>query len=286
MFAEDAGLLPDRLFQKMLEASRADPASFAENARILFAAMQTGGLVGFTRIEWFNGGLFDDDAALPLDRDDLRGLLEAAALDWSQIDPAILGTLFERGLDPEKRAVFTSRFAGHRFHVWANSSVMPDPAVVAITRDDDTTFCILHSRLHGRWSRRMGTSLEDWPRYTPSTTVETFPFPQGLTPDIPAAEYADDPRAQAIAVAAADLNEKREAWLNPPDLVTRVPEVVPGYPDRLLPVDEVAAKVLKTRTLTNLYNSRPAWAGTTCTAASTKRWPRPTAGARTGAPAP
>lgn len=51
----------------------------------------------------------------------------------------------------------------------------------------------------------------------------------------------------------------REAWLNPADLVRRVPEVVPGYPDRLLPVDEKAAKELKKRTLTNLYNERPAW---------------------------
>jgi hypothetical protein len=38
-----------------------------------------------------------------------------------------------------------------------------------------------------------------------------------------------------------------------------VPEVVPGYPDRLLPVDDKAAATLKTRTLTNLYNQRPAW---------------------------
>ena len=47
--------------------------------------------------------------------------------------------------------------------------------------------------------------------------------------------------------------------LNPPDLVQRVPEVVSGYPDRILPVDEKAAKVLKDRTLTKLYNERPAW---------------------------
>lgn len=47
--------------------------------------------------------------------------------------------------------------------------------------------------------------------------------------------------------------------MNPPDLVTRVPEVVPGYPDRLLPKDDRAAKELKKRTLTNLYNARPAW---------------------------
>jgi type II restriction/modification system DNA methylase subunit YeeA len=108
---------------------------------------------------------------------------------------------------------------------------------------------------------RLGTWLGvgNDPRYTPSTTFETFPFPDGLTPDIPADEYAHDPRAQRIAAAARRLNELREAWLNPPDLVVRVPEVVPGYPDRILPKDEESAKELKKRTLTNLYNQRPAW---------------------------
>jgi type II restriction/modification system DNA methylase subunit YeeA len=65
----------------------------------------------------------------------------------------------------------------------------------------------------------MGTSLEDRPRYTPSTTFETFPFPEGLTPNIPAADHAADPRAQAIAKAAKRLDELRQNWLNPPDLV-------------------------------------------------------------------
>jgi type II restriction/modification system DNA methylase subunit YeeA len=105
----------------------------------------------------------------------------------------------------------------------------------------------------------LGTSLEDRPRYTPSTTFETFPFPDGLTPDIPAAVYADDPRAQKIAAAARRLDELRNNWLNPSDLVVRVPEVVEGYPARILSKDEAAAHVLKTRTLTNLYNECPAW---------------------------
>lgn len=105
----------------------------------------------------------------------------------------------------------------------------------------------------------MGTSLEDRPRYTPSTTFETFPFPEGLTPNVPAKDYAGDPRAKKIAAAAKRLNELREAWLNPPDLVKREPEVVPGYPDRILPKDVKAAKILAKRTLTNLYNERPAW---------------------------
>jgi type II restriction/modification system DNA methylase subunit YeeA len=97
------------------------------------------------------------------------------------------------------------------------------------------------------------------PRFTHTSTFETFPFPEGLTPNIPAADYAKNPRAKAIATAAARLDELREAWLNPPDLVQRGPEVVPGYPDRILPVDDKAAEVLKKRTLTNLYNERPAW---------------------------
>ena len=88
---------------------------------------------------------------------------------------------------------------------------------------------------------------------------ETFPFPEGLTPDQAAAEYADDPRAIAIAVAARRLNELREAWLNPADLVERLPEVAPGYPDRIVAVSPQAAAILKKRTLTNLYNERPAW---------------------------
>jgi hypothetical protein len=51
----------------------------------------------------------------------------------------------------------------------------------------------------------------------------------------------------------------REAWLNPPDLVERVPEVVPELPDRIVPVSPKATAILKKRTLTNLYNERPAW---------------------------
>ncbi len=131
--------------------------------------------------------------------------------------------------------------------------------MIAGARDDDTSFGILHSRFHEVWALRLGTSLEDRPRYTPSTTFETFPFPEGLTPNLPAAKYAGDPRAIAIAAAARWLDELREAWLNPPDLVERVPEVVPGFPDRIVPVSPKAAAILKKRTLTNLYNERPAW---------------------------
>ncbi len=117
------------------------------------------------------------------------------------------------------------------------------------------------SRHHELWSVAKGAwiGVGNDPTYTPTSSFETFPFPEGLTPNIPAAAYAADPRAIAIAAAAKRLDDLREAWLNPPELVTRVPEVVPGYPDRILPVDDKAEKILKTRTLTKLYNERPAW---------------------------
>jgi type II restriction/modification system DNA methylase subunit YeeA len=171
------------------------------------------------------------------------------------------GAAFFAALDGRRRYVATSQVAKHRMYVWLDPIVQPHQTVIAIARDDDTSFGILHSRFHELWALRMGTFLGvgNDPRYTPSTTFETFPFPEGLTPDIPAANYATDPRAQAIAAAAARLNELRENWLNPPDLVVREPEVVPGYPDRILPANEEAAKELKKRTLTNLYNARPQW---------------------------
>ena len=106
---------------------------------------------------------------------------------------------------------------------------------------------------------RLGTSLEDRPRYTPTSTFETFPFPEGLSPDIPAAAYADDPRAVAIAEAAQRLVELRDRWLNPPEWTAWVDEPAPGYPQRPVPRDEAAAKQLAKRTLTNLYNARPQW---------------------------
>ena len=164
-------------------------------------------------------------------------------------------------LAPLCRYIATPTVAKHRLFVWLPSTVCPDHQLIVIARNDDTTFGTLHSRFHELWSLRLGTWLGvgNDPRYTPSTTFETFPFPEGLTPDIPAADYAGDPRAQRIAAAAAELVRLRDAWLNPPEWVKRVPEVVPGYPDRILPVDDEAAAELKKRTLTNLYNQRPTW---------------------------
>ena len=86
----------------------------------------------------------------------------------------------------------------------------------------------------------------------------------------PAAAEAVATRAHAIAIAEAAhrLDTLRQNWLNPPEWTVRVPEVVPlgldesPYPDRIEPrpgLSEADAKALQKRTLTNLYNQRPAW---------------------------
>ena len=159
------------------------------------------------------------------------------------------------------RYIATPRVAKYRLFVWCDARVCPDCQLIVIARDDDTTFGILHSRFHESWSLRLCTWLGKGndPRYTPTTTFQTFPFPQGLSPDIPAADYAKEAHAVAIAAAARRLVKLRDRWLNPPEWVEWVDEPVPGYPKRPVPRDETAAKELKKRTLTNLYNARPQW---------------------------
>jgi hypothetical protein len=172
-----------------------------------------------------------------------------------------------------ERIIVTPRVAKHRLFVWRSARTYCDDATVTIARADDTTFGILHSRFHELWSLGLCTFLGvgNDPRYTPSSTFETFPFPAGLTPAdtrgqpvtegellLPPVDVGRLPAAAKIATAAQRLASLRENWLNPAEWVERVPEVVAGYPERIIAKPEHAAE-LKKRTLTNLYNGRPAW---------------------------
>jgi len=191
------------------------------------------------------------------------------------------------------RFIATPMVAKHRLFVYLDSRIFPDQQLIVIARSDDTTFGILHSRFHELWSLGLGSSLEDRPRYTPTTCFETFPFPEGLTPadtapkneaeklalgypseetpadaeafaaPVPAiiADAAQRPQAKAIAEAAFKLNQLRNNWLNPPEWVDWVitpEEEKAGFPKRSVAKAGHEAE-LKKRTLTNLYNNKPAW---------------------------
>ncbi|MCB9444835.1 MAG: class I SAM-dependent DNA methyltransferase, partial [Ardenticatenaceae bacterium] len=105
MFAEDVALLPDRSFTRLLADIRRDPASFKPMLEHLWATMNSGGFSVILRQELpqFNGGLFADQTALPLNEDQIQLLVEAARADWRDVEPAIFGTLLERALDPVER---------------------------------------------------------------------------------------------------------------------------------------------------------------------------------------
>lgn len=164
-------------------------------------------------------------------------------------------------VSPLNRFIVTPRVAKHRIFVWVHHFVVPDTRLVVIARDDETSFGTLHSRFHESWSLRTCSwhGVGNDPTYNAMSCFETFPFPEGLTLNIPAEDYANDPRAKAIAMAARRLGDLRNSWLNPADLVRVESEVVPGYPDRILPKDAQAAMTLRERTLTNLYNQSPQW---------------------------
>ena len=135
-----------------------------------------------------------------------------------------------QALDGLSRYIVTPTTAKHRLFTWLSADVLPDHALIAIARDDDYTFGVLHSRFHEVWARAMGTQLrevESGFRYTPTTCFETFPFPEPT-----------DAQREAIAEAARKLDELQQGWLNPTG---------------------VTAADLKKRTLTNLCNDPPTW---------------------------
>ncbi|MBL9091698.1 MAG: class I SAM-dependent DNA methyltransferase [Planctomycetaceae bacterium] len=114
MFAEDIGLLPDKIFKTTLDGAKQDPRRLAERLRSLFRAMAKGGDFGPVEIPFFNGGLFDGvDDVVELTPDEILQLIAVNAYDWASVEPSIFGTLFERSLDPAKRsqigAHYTSR---------------------------------------------------------------------------------------------------------------------------------------------------------------------------------
>ena len=113
MFAEDIKLLPGRVFEKTINSIKENPRKSQQKLSKLFQTMNLGGEFALTTIPQFNGGLFECHTALPLTSQDTKQISKLMELNWADIDPSILGTLFERGLDPLSRvqlgAHYTSR---------------------------------------------------------------------------------------------------------------------------------------------------------------------------------
>jgi type II restriction/modification system DNA methylase subunit YeeA len=169
------------------------------------------------------------------------------------------------------RYLGTARVAKYRVFVWLDTVVLPDSKVIAIALPDDMSLGVLQSRVHETWTlvscgwHGVGNDAT----YNPTLCFETFAFPEG-TPE----------QSAEIASAARALNDLRNGWLNPPEWTKTEVLEFPGSADgpwaryvvkpnargigtvrwpRTVPKDADCAASLAKRTLTNLYNQRPAW---------------------------
>jgi len=131
MFAEDAGILPKNLIERLSRLTK-DAAEFSAALHDVFGKMaKGGGLFGLERIEWFNGGLFDNAEVIELGAVEISTIGRVSKLDWSQIEPAIFGTLFERGLDPDQRAQLGAHYTDR-----ASILRLVEPVLMAPLRRD------------------------------------------------------------------------------------------------------------------------------------------------------
>ena len=129
MFAEDVGLLPNHVFSEFLKKTNRDPRYINRDIVLLFEAMANGGDFYGESIPHFNGNLFDNTPPLNLTGTEFPVLIEASAFDWSEMDPSIFGTLFERVMDPAQRSQLGAHYTGYR-----DISTLVEPVVMAPLR--------------------------------------------------------------------------------------------------------------------------------------------------------
>jgi hypothetical protein len=105
MFAEDVELLPKKSFRDLLVKCEADPTKFRPMVGQLWEAMDTGGFAYAIEatVKRFNGEFFRERGVIPLGREEIGELRQAASADWRDVEPAIFGTLLEQALDPAER---------------------------------------------------------------------------------------------------------------------------------------------------------------------------------------
>lgn len=106
MFAEDCALIPPGAFTGLLKNQRGNPEHLEHQLTALWAAMDKGDFSPALGVPLrkFNGYLFKERTAIPLDGEELEVLIRAAEHEWTEVEPAIFGTLLERALSSKDRA--------------------------------------------------------------------------------------------------------------------------------------------------------------------------------------
>jgi len=167
LFAEDAGMLPRGVVSRLAERTRGRPALFGDALRQMFGLMaRGGGMFGVEEVPWFNGALFDTDEILPLTETEIGTLLEVGRLDWSRIEPAIFGTLFERGLDPDRRAQLGAHYTA-REQIWQ----LVEPVVIRPLRRE---YAAMQARVTELLMSGRRVTARTRPEENPGAVFRTF----------------------------------------------------------------------------------------------------------------
>ena len=106
LFAEDVGLLPDKIFSRIIEECIKKKASPYDLIGGLFHEMNKPGITPagyYQGVDYFNGGLFKNTVALELTEHEINMLEAGADKSWRQVNPAIFGSFFENNLDKDLR---------------------------------------------------------------------------------------------------------------------------------------------------------------------------------------
>lgn len=145
MFAEDVDLIPTGSFTELLQKLRGHPEHAQPSLKGLWQTMNGGGFsqVLMHDLKRFNGGLFKDADALPLDNLQLGLLIEAAEADWKQVEPAIFGTLLERALDAKQRHKLGAHYTPRAY-----VERLVTPTIMEPLRDDWRNIQIAVQRLN------------------------------------------------------------------------------------------------------------------------------------------
>lgn len=123
MFAQSVNLLPSRTaFTDLLEVTRANPPSFVPLVGEMWRTMDKGGFSAGLRADLrrFNGGLFapgphGPPEPLPVDADMIDLLIIASKRDWSNVEPAIFGSLLENAIQKQERDRLGAHFTPRAF---------------------------------------------------------------------------------------------------------------------------------------------------------------------------
>ena len=129
MFAEDTELIAKDSFTDLLTRSETSPDSFMPNLEELWKHMNVGGFsvaIG-KQVKRFNGKLFANAKAFPMDKEEIGVLKAAAKKDWKEVDPSIFGTLLEQALSTKDRASLGAHYTPRAYVERLVQATVMDP---------------------------------------------------------------------------------------------------------------------------------------------------------------